>query len=303
MHNVRASPQAVKWLEGIKQEMRGLWDKGTFSKVKCTPGMRVIPTHFVFKVKTNENGDVTKYKAQLVAKGFYQQKGLDFTRSYAPVSSATAVRVATALATAHNLEMCHLDVAQAFLNAEIDADVYVSPPDGDPYKSSAGFVYKLHHALYRLVQAPMLWAKTLRAFLEEIGFKVIGYEGSIYRLERDGKHIILVTYVDNIQMLYHRDNEALANEVIKTFNDKFKITDEGDLTWHLGIHYTRDHINRTTFLSQEKYVETVLEQFGYSNLHPVCTPAETDLKLCKAPESELLSANETSLYSEQLGCI
>mmetsp|Transcript_40744 Transcript_40744/g.83347 ORF Transcript_40744/g.83347 Transcript_40744/m.83347 type:complete len:82 (-) Transcript_40744:1533-1778(-) len=71
MHDVRASPQAVEWFKGIKREMDGLWAKGTFSKVKQTPGMRVIPTRFVFKIKTNEKGDVTKYKARLVGKGFY----------------------------------------------------------------------------------------------------------------------------------------------------------------------------------------------------------------------------------------
>mmetsp|Transcript_40744 Transcript_40744/g.83342 ORF Transcript_40744/g.83342 Transcript_40744/m.83342 type:complete len:410 (-) Transcript_40744:207-1436(-) len=199
--------------------------------------------------------------------------------------------------------MLHLDVAQAFLNAKIDEEVYVGPPDGDPDQSTAGFVYKLHSALYGLVQAPMLWAKTLRAFLEEIGFKVIGYEGSIYRLERDGQRIILVTYVDDIQMLYHKDHEELANSVIKTFNDKFEITDEGDLKLHLGVHYIRDQVNHTTFLSQQKYVETILERFRYLDLNPVRTPAESDLKMFKAPESELLSPDEAGLYREQLGCL
>lgn len=303
MSEVRASPQVLKWFEGIKDEMDGLKATGTYTKVKKTPGMRVIPTRFVFKVKTDEHGNVIKYKARLVAKGFYQQKGLDFTESYAPVSSATAIRVATAIATAHDLEMRHFDVAQAFLNAKIDGEVYVSPPDGDPDQSSKGFVCKLHRALYGLVQSPMLWAKTLRAFLEEIGFKVIGYEGSIYRLERDGQRIIIVTYVDDLQMLYHKDHEGLADEIIKTFNDKFKITDEGDLTWHLGIHYTRDRANRTTFLSQQKYVETILERFGYLDLNPVRTPAESDLKMFKAPDAELLSDAEASVYREQLGCL
>eukprot|EP00961_Rhodomonas_salina_P042088 565789-Rhodomonas_salina.1 len=103
--------------------------------------MRVIPTRFVFKIKTNEVGEVIKYKARLVAQGFHQILGVDFTEFYAPVSSAAAVRASVALATAKDLpvEITHLDVAQAFLNAKIDPEVYVAPADGDPDYSSKDF--------------------------------------------------------------------------------------------------------------------------------------------------------------------
>lgn len=162
---------------------------------------------------------------------------------------------------------------------------------------------KLHKALYGLVQSPMLWAKTLRAFLEEIGFKAIGYEGSIFRLVKGDQQIILVIYVDDIQMVYHRDHQCLADEVKKLFNERFTITDAGSMTWHLGVHYVRDRENRTTFLSQKQYVETVLERFGYLNLNPVKTPAESDLKMCKAPDNELLTDADAGTFREQLSCL
>eukprot|EP00961_Rhodomonas_salina_P152169 2048201-Rhodomonas_salina.1 len=120
MREVRASPQVTKWVAAIKREMEGLHEKGVFTKVRRVPGMRTIPTRFVFKIKTDQHGNVSKYKARLVAKGYFQQKGTDFTESYAPTSSAVAIRAAIAIATAYDLEIEHLDVAQAFLNAEID---------------------------------------------------------------------------------------------------------------------------------------------------------------------------------------
>eukprot|EP00961_Rhodomonas_salina_P139181 1872930-Rhodomonas_salina.1 len=110
--------------------------------------MRTIPTRFVFKIKTDQYGNVTKYKARLVAKGFVQQKGTDFTESYAP-TSAVAIRSTIAIATAYDLEIEHLDVTQAFLNAEIDQLLHVEPPDGDEdtaAPSSRDFVYKLNYA-------------------------------------------------------------------------------------------------------------------------------------------------------------
>eukprot|EP00961_Rhodomonas_salina_P197583 2666270-Rhodomonas_salina.1 len=91
--------------------MEGLHEKGVFTKVKCVPGMRTIQTRFVFKIKTDQNGNITKYKTRLVAKGFFQQKGTDFTdsESYAPTSSAVAIRAAIAIATEYDLEIEHLD--------------------------------------------------------------------------------------------------------------------------------------------------------------------------------------------------
>eukprot|EP00961_Rhodomonas_salina_P062355 836999-Rhodomonas_salina.2 len=80
-----------EWVAAIKREMEGLHEKGVFTKVRRVPGMHTIPTRFVFKIKTDQYGNVTKYKARLVAKGFVQQKGTDFTESYALTSSAVAI--------------------------------------------------------------------------------------------------------------------------------------------------------------------------------------------------------------------
>eukprot|EP00961_Rhodomonas_salina_P223547 3022980-Rhodomonas_salina.1 len=109
MKEVRASPQVNEWMAVIKKEMEGLHEKGVFTKVKCVPGMHTILMCFVFKIKTDQDCNITKYKARLVAKGFFQQKGTDFTESYAPTSLAVAIRAAIAIATAYNLEIEHLD--------------------------------------------------------------------------------------------------------------------------------------------------------------------------------------------------
>eukprot|EP00961_Rhodomonas_salina_P126103 1698906-Rhodomonas_salina.1 len=66
--------------------------------------------------------------------------------------------------------------------------------------SSRDFVYKLNFALYGLIQAPMLWSKTLREFLLNLGFRAVGYEGSTFVLRKDGMKLTLVTYVDDLQL-------------------------------------------------------------------------------------------------------
>eukprot|EP00961_Rhodomonas_salina_P024497 330159-Rhodomonas_salina.4 len=109
MLEVCASPQVTKWVAAIKQEMEGLHEKGVFTKVRRVPGMLTIPTRFVFKIKTDQHENFSKYKVHLVAKGFFQQKGTDFTESYAPTSSAAPIRAAIAIATAYDLEIEHLN--------------------------------------------------------------------------------------------------------------------------------------------------------------------------------------------------
>eukprot|EP00961_Rhodomonas_salina_P303254 3941158-Rhodomonas_salina.2 len=105
----------------------------------------------------------------------------------------------------------------------------------------------------------MLWAKTLREFLLNLGFRAVGYEGSTYTLQKDGMKLILVTYVDDLQLIYDKSHSKLADYFKEEFGKRFKITNEGDLTWHLGVHYIRDQDNRTTFCTQFRYVEALLE--------------------------------------------
>eukprot|EP00961_Rhodomonas_salina_P089524 1203907-Rhodomonas_salina.1 len=251
--------------------------------------MRTIPTRFVFKIKTDQDGNITKYKARLVAKGFFQQKGTDFTESYAPTSSAVAIRAAIAIATAYDLEIEHLDVTQAFLNAKIDRELHVKGADGDDEMSSSrDFVYKLNFALYGLIQAPMLWSKTLCEFLLNHGFWAVGYEGSTFVLRKDVMKLILVTYVDDLQLIYDKEPGALVDWFKTEFLKHFNITNEGSLTWHLGVHYIRDRDKRTTFCTQKRSVEALLEKYGFIDLKPRDTPMIAGEQLTKATDDELL---------------
>eukprot|EP00961_Rhodomonas_salina_P034152 459223-Rhodomonas_salina.1 len=80
----------------------------------------------------------------------------------------------------------------------------------------------------------MLWVKTLREFLLNIGFRAVGYEGSRFVLRKDGMKLILVTYVDYLQLIYDKEHGALADWFKMEFSKRFNITNEGSLTWHLG---------------------------------------------------------------------
>ena len=108
----------------------------------------------VFKRKSKSYGSIDKYKARLVAKWFTQKKGLDYFDTYSLVSSITTIRILIALASIHNLVIHQMDVKTAFLNGDLDEEIYMEQPEGFIVKGQEHKVCKLVKSLYDLKQAP-----------------------------------------------------------------------------------------------------------------------------------------------------
>nr|GEY24643.1 retrovirus-related Pol polyprotein from transposon TNT 1-94 [Tanacetum cinerariifolium] len=121
----------------------------------------IIALKWIYKVKLDEYGDVLKNKAQLVAKGYRQDEGIDFVESFAPVSRIEAIRIFIANAASKNMTIYQMDVKTAFLNGELKEKVYVSQPEGFVDPDHPTHVYRLKKALYGLKQAPRVCAITL----------------------------------------------------------------------------------------------------------------------------------------------
>lgn len=96
---------------------------------------------------------IVNYKARIVAKGYVQRKGIDFGEIFAPVTRLETSRLLLALAAKQSWEVHHLDVKNAFLNGEIEEEVYVSQPEGFIQEGKEHLVYRLYKALYGLRQA------------------------------------------------------------------------------------------------------------------------------------------------------
>jgi hypothetical protein len=114
---------------------------------------------------------VTRNKAQLVAKGYSQVKGLDFGETYAPVARLESIRILLVYATYYSFKLYQMDVKSAFLNRPIKEEVYVEQPLGFEDSEYPNHVYKLSKALYGLKQAPRAWYECLRDFLSLMASK------------------------------------------------------------------------------------------------------------------------------------
>ena len=110
----------------------------------------VIGTKWIYRNKLNEEGQVVRNKAKLVAKEYNQEFGIDFEESYAPVARLEVIRILLAFACSHRIQFQQIDVKSAFLNGLIKEDVYVKQPPDFECIDFSNHVYKLDKALYGL---------------------------------------------------------------------------------------------------------------------------------------------------------
>ena len=117
------------WLSAMKEEIKSIEENRTWDLVALPKGRHTpISACWVFKLKTGSLGTAHKYKARLVAQGFEQQKGIDYTKTFAPTIKWSTIRLVTALAASHSWDIHHLDVVTAFLNRELETPVYMQQP-------------------------------------------------------------------------------------------------------------------------------------------------------------------------------
>ena len=164
-----------KWKAAIEDELRSLIKRGVFTAVIPTP-QHVFPVgaKWVFVRKRNENNEVVRYKARLVAQGFTQRPGIDYDETYSPVMSGTTFRYLISLAVKMNLSIQLMDVVTAYLYGSLDSDIYMKVPEGmklpNPKANRNMYCVKLQKSLYGLKQSGRMWYNRLSIFLLQKGY-------------------------------------------------------------------------------------------------------------------------------------
>eukprot|EP00961_Rhodomonas_salina_P215069 2904817-Rhodomonas_salina.1 len=177
LSEVMQSPDVKRWIHAINTKLGGLKENKVFVVSDVPVRRKAIPSKLVFKVKRGPSNEIVKFKARVVVQGFRQTQGVDYCMSYAPVANATVVRVALAIGAYLDLDIEHVDFTQAFLNASLDEELYVSPPPGAP-SLPPGKAWKLLLALYGTIQAPRVWHLEVKCHINTWGFQDAGFEGT-----------------------------------------------------------------------------------------------------------------------------
>ena len=116
----------------------------------------------------------------------------------------TWLRTLLALANEHDLEVHQMDVKTAFLNGELDYDIYMSQPEGFVDEDKPNHVYKLR-SIYGLKQSARCWNTTLDEYLKSAGYRNSGADGCIYikSIRNDDGHISFVILAYTLTNLFH----------------------------------------------------------------------------------------------------
>ena len=117
------------WRAAMEEEFNQIQKKNSWFLIRPPTSCKPIGLKWVFKVKKDSSGQLTKHKARLVVKGYAQRYGIDFTNMFAPVARMKTIRVLLALVAFFGWEVHHLDVKSAFLNGEISEEIYVKQPE------------------------------------------------------------------------------------------------------------------------------------------------------------------------------
>ena len=167
-----------------------------------------------------------------------------------------------------------MDIKTAFLNGDLEHEIFVEPPEG--YPEASNYVLRLRKSLYGLKQAPRQWYFKLRAFLEENGWRVSNFDPSVFI--QDDRNLIMEVYVDDINIFGMDEGQIIAMK--EQLASHFNMTDLGLCAYYLGMH-VHQNPSGDVHLHQESYVKQILERYGLQGIHPRKTPMRTNLKLAK----------------------
>ena len=239
--------QRQPMMDAIAKEVEGLCNNGVFEFVPGTPPKKPLNSRLVLKIKYRADGTYDKHKGRMVVKGFQAVPGIDFFSTFSPMGTLTTVRMIFAIAVAMDLDILHVDVPQAFIQAKIDTPIYVQLPNGitvDARYQDGRYdnrVVRLLRALYGLKQSPQLWNKELnRVICEKLGFTRACSDSCLYFFEdKESKlFVLLVAEVDDLVITgNHVDKIA---EIKDEFTQRYKITAWEHINSFLGLRIDYD---------------------------------------------------------------
>ena len=287
---------AGKWKEAMNKELMNLREKGTWQEVLTPANRKRIGAKWVLKIKRDAEGHIIKYKARLVAKGYSQVPGVDFEETYAPVGRTTSLRILLTAAASLDLEILQADVEGAYLNGNLDVDIYMEYPQGvTPKKGCDGLLLK--KSLYGLKQSGRTWWIEMGNKLAKLGFKRLESDWGLYVRPKSRKSglIMILVYVDDF--IIAGDSRRELQELIERLKGFWKLSEMGEVSTILGMKVTRNRSERKIWITQPAYVDQLLERF----------PNHTNYRNWAAPITKTTGIDDTPAaltpYQEIVGCL
>ncbi|KIK13851.1 hypothetical protein PISMIDRAFT_17694 [Pisolithus microcarpus 441] len=204
-----------RWYMAIQDELEVFQRIGLYEEVNRPQDQKIINSKW----------------AHLIAQGFTQTQGIDYTETFAPITKFSTIQVLLALAAQHDLEIHQMDIKSTFLNGELDEEIYLKLPPG--FHGTGDKVWHLRRALYGLKQAHKAWYRQLCTIFESLGFTRSHADHSIFYKVEDGVIIIIVVYIDD-KLILSKCTRAIK-KLKEALMKEYDLLDLGEARWILGM--------------------------------------------------------------------
>jgi hypothetical protein len=248
----KSSPNWSEWKVPVNVEIQSLKDNDVWDEIPKPTNRKIVDSRWVFKIEIDANGEIQRYQARLIAKGFSQLHGPDYNEIFSPVVGYDSLRLLLAIATCKGWRPHQLDVKTAFLYGILKEDIYMHLPEGSRID---GKVAKLKRCIYGLKQSPHKWYHRFVEYLIPYSFVITAFNHCVHIHESGDLYIAI--YVDGITM--YGEAGALNDQTIGILESEFKVNHMGTLHWLLEINITFTDAGIT--LSQTAFIEKVQTRF------------------------------------------
>ncbi|KAI1004930.1 hypothetical protein K3495_g3287 [Podosphaera aphanis] len=288
------------WIAAIIKELKALESTGNFTVLSGNPpaGRKLITSRLVLRYKSATNALERIKKARVVARGFQQEAGLDYSETFASVVRYNTLRIILGIAAVRDLEIDSVDIDTAFLNPPLKQETYMELPPFfellDPAATRRTHFLKLNKSLYGLKQAPHEWFMMVNAFFKKIGLHAGDSDPNMFI----GNGVILLLFVDDMLITGSRKSVDETKHIILSH---WKGKDLKETKTFVGFEIERDRHNRTIRIHQKSYTIKLLSRLSmlHCNATELPMPAGTVLK--DDDESEMLDRDEVTLYQQLIG--
>jgi hypothetical protein len=271
----------------------------TWDLVDLPENRKAIPCKWVFKSKRDVTGEISRYNARLVIKGYHQRKGEDYTQTYAPVVRMSSFRYLLSLAARYDMTIWKLDAVTAFLQGNLEnEEIYMEQPS--EFKISDK-VCRLNKAIYGLKQSSRVWNTELSKALSECFLVQANYDPCVYLNKTDKFVTFVVIYVDDLLIMSTDIDEV---EMIKRrLMKKFNMKNLGLVKEFIGIRIEKT--SEGISIDQEAYIDQILSRFKMEDANVVLTPLNVSEKLNgDGPKSQKEIDHMSKIpYQEANGCL
>ena len=258
------------WTKTMEEEMESMRSNQVWELIDLPKGRNAIGNKWVLKIKRKANGAIDKYKARLVAKGYTQQEGIDYEETFSHVVRFTSIRLILAIVASMDLELHQMDVKTTFLNGDLEEEIYMQQPVGFVKEGQENKVCRLLKSIYGLKQSSRQWYIHFHNTIILNGFIMIDEDHCVYIKRSMDKFIIMSLYVDDI--LIAGNSKEHINEIKGWLSSNFEMKDMGEAAYILGVKISRDRSKKLLSLSQESYINKILERFHMQHSKPIDTP-------------------------------